>query len=98
MSVENVSHLDNKLIFICIDKPISPLTYFSDGRSLSVLQILNTGDDQTYITNNKITFSDTFVMDFTNGALKYRIWVTDDVGANLYNISVNMILAFEEID
>jgi hypothetical protein len=97
-SVENVDHMENKLIFICIDKPIAPSTYFNDGRNLSVIQVLHTGDKDTFVTNNKISFTDAYTLDFTNGAMACRIWVTDNGGFQIYDLNINLILAFEEVD
>jgi hypothetical protein len=83
-------------VFICLNKHIKPSTNLANGTTLFALQHLRA--NQTVLqTNCTYANAESFTIDMSETGRSFAINLFNEHGQRLYDVSMTLLLAFEEI-
>jgi hypothetical protein len=88
--------LDNGLLFLTINMPVTPGTYFPDGRVLNSICSLHMTVKGSNIERNDHT-GDYSVVDLCNASTYMTPRLYNIEGDEIKNVNICLVLAFKEI-
>ena len=94
--VTSKDDLDSELLFFTINIPVTPSTYFPDGRVLNSICSLHLTNNESNIETN-VNTGDYSIIDLCNVSpyMTPRLYKVD--GSEIKNVNICLVLAFKEI-
>ena len=96
LSVIGVEPYDNKVLFLCLNIPLTPPTYVSNGGMMFAIMSMHAHERNFYIDRSTAS-SDLYVVDFATESSRLYPSICNERGRNVDKVDISMVLSFTEI-